>query len=546
MEKIKYLIGIVINLFLFIPFLGYVHLFDWDEINFAECAREMVRSGHYHTVTIDYIPFWEKPPVFIWMQALAMKTFGVNEFAARFPNVIAGVFTLISLVYHGKNAQNEKLGWWWAAFYLGSFLPNLYFHSGIIDPWFNLFIFNSLAFYIFGIKDKKTFAFVCAGLFAGLAVLTKGPVALILIGAPLFIFHLVNRFQGLPKIKHLLFAFTTAVFIGLLWFMMLYATGNKEVIQQFIEYQVRLFNTRDAGHGGPIYYHLLVLLLGCFPASFFAIGGLLRKNPKPQDLRRIMLISGLFTLVLFSIVQTKIIHYSSLCYFPITFFAADFITHYKNRQNGIYFKLSIFYQLILALAMGVFVYIQTFGGGIQKWIAIQDPFAAANLLAQERWSLLDFIPVLVWILGAVLAFVFFRRNQVKYAINTLLVSVALNMIVIKATILPHIEAYSQRAAISFYQKKSKENVYIIPLGFKSYAHFFYGEVKPHLNQNRFNEKWICGTDTDLKTFYVVRLPDKKFYLDTYPNLKLIYEKNGFVFLGQKKNLSLKPKIRTTP
>jgi len=99
MEKIKYLIGIVITLFLFIPFLGYVHLFDWDEINFAECAREMVRSGHYHTVTIDYIPFWEKPPVFIWMQALAMKTFGVNEFAARFPNVIAGVFTLISLVF---------------------------------------------------------------------------------------------------------------------------------------------------------------------------------------------------------------------------------------------------------------------------------------------------------------------------------------------------------------------------------------------------------------------------------------------------------------
>jgi 4-amino-4-deoxy-L-arabinose transferase-like glycosyltransferase len=133
-------------LLLFAPFLGYVHLFDWDEINFAECAREMVESGNYTTVTIDYEPFWEKPPLFIWMQALAMKAFGVNEFAARFPNVIAAFFTILSLIYHGTRHQNRTFGFWWAAFYVGSFLPNLYFHSGIIDPWFNLFILNSIAF----------------------------------------------------------------------------------------------------------------------------------------------------------------------------------------------------------------------------------------------------------------------------------------------------------------------------------------------------------------------------------------------------------------
>jgi 4-amino-4-deoxy-L-arabinose transferase-like glycosyltransferase len=30
---------------LFIPFLGNVHLFDWDEINFAESAREMIAQA---------------------------------------------------------------------------------------------------------------------------------------------------------------------------------------------------------------------------------------------------------------------------------------------------------------------------------------------------------------------------------------------------------------------------------------------------------------------------------------------------------------------
>ena len=78
----------LLALLLFVPFLGAVHLFDWDEINFAECAREMALGGSWLLPTIDFEPFWEKPPFFIWMQALSMKVFGVNEFAARFPNAL--------------------------------------------------------------------------------------------------------------------------------------------------------------------------------------------------------------------------------------------------------------------------------------------------------------------------------------------------------------------------------------------------------------------------------------------------------------------------
>ena len=65
---------------LFIPFLGNVHLFDWDEINFAESAREMIASGNYFSVQINFTRFTEKPPLFFWMQVLSMKVFGVNEF----------------------------------------------------------------------------------------------------------------------------------------------------------------------------------------------------------------------------------------------------------------------------------------------------------------------------------------------------------------------------------------------------------------------------------------------------------------------------------
>ena len=63
-------LGIIVFAALFLlPFLGSVHLFDCDEINYAESAREMIVTGDYLTVQIDFEPFPEKPPLFFWLQA---------------------------------------------------------------------------------------------------------------------------------------------------------------------------------------------------------------------------------------------------------------------------------------------------------------------------------------------------------------------------------------------------------------------------------------------------------------------------------------------
>ena len=128
MNSYRFSFILFVCLILFLPFLGTVHLFDWDEINFAECAREMISTSNYSTVTIDYLPFWEKPPLFIWMQVVSMKIFGIGEFAARFPNLLAAIATAFFLYLAGRKIKNETFAYWWLAFYLGSFLPNIYFH----------------------------------------------------------------------------------------------------------------------------------------------------------------------------------------------------------------------------------------------------------------------------------------------------------------------------------------------------------------------------------------------------------------------------------
>ena len=187
---LRYITIFLIGVVLFVPFLGQVHLFDWDEINFAECAREMIVSKDYLRMQINYRPFWEKPPLFIWLQVLSMKAFGVNEFAARFPNALAGITTLIALYYIGKRIVNERLAIWWVILYAATWLPHFYFKSGIIDPIFNLFIFLAFA-QVYFIKhgQNKYLHAILSGLFLGLAVMTKGPVAILVAGLAFVVYR---------------------------------------------------------------------------------------------------------------------------------------------------------------------------------------------------------------------------------------------------------------------------------------------------------------------------------------------------------------------
>lgn len=188
---------IVLPALLFIPFLGNVHLFDWDEINFAEISREMVLTGNYSEPQINFQTFTEKPPLFFWLQAAAMNIFGINEFSARLPNALLGILAICVLYAIGKKLKNKFFGFLWALVYAGTILPHLYFKSGIIDPWFNFFIFLSL----YGLitaevnkKENKNFLpwLISGGVFLGLAILTKGPAALLIAGLAL-------GFTGYPK-----------------------------------------------------------------------------------------------------------------------------------------------------------------------------------------------------------------------------------------------------------------------------------------------------------------------------------------------------------
>ncbi len=548
---IRYIIIILGGALLFIPFLGQVHLFDWDEINFAECAREMIASGDYLRTQINFQPFWEKPPLFIWLQAASMKMFGVGEFAARFPNALGGIVTLCALYHVGRKVIHEQFAEWWTLLYAATWLPHFYFKSGIIDPWFNLFIF--LAFYqgyLVKFSTRKMLHAWLSGAFLGLAVMTKGPVAILVAMLSMAVYIIINRGLWGYRLKDLGGIVAGTLSVGLAWLLLILVSYGWEYFQwffsEFIIYQIRLFRTEDAGHGGPFFYHFIILLVGCFPASVFLFQKSRRQITDVEsvrDFKRWMWILFWVVLILFSIVKTKIVHYSSLCYFPLTFLAAVQISRLaegRSRIRSWVRRILLTIGVLLGLAITL---LPLAGVNKQKLIPfIKDPFAVANLEANVSWSLGEMTIGVLYIAGIIITAIFMKRRFRK----AMLALCAIQILMIQIAVLhftPKIEAYSQRAAIEFFESLKGKDVYVHVLGYKSYAHYFYAEVKPASNSRYYNqdgsvnEQWLLNGDIDKPVYFSCKQTSAASYLTRNPQLQEIGRKNGFVFFRRTNELA---------
>lgn len=524
-------------LLLFVPFLGTTHLFDWDEINFAEASREMLATGNYAIPQIGFEPFWEKPPLFFWLQAVCMKLFGVNEFAARLPNAVCGVLTLVLLYRFGRKLVNEQFGWMWVLLYAGSLLPQLYFKSGIIDPWFNLFIFLAvcqLSAYSQAGAERPVKRIVLAGLFTGLAVMTKGPVALLIAGLCYGVFAIGSRFRHFMKPLHILLFLAVTALAGGLWFIALLAAGQQHIITEFIVYQIRLFQTEDAGHGGPFFYHFIILLIGCFPAAALSLLSMRfgkRTVETPRHFHRWMLILFWVTLLLFSIVRTKIVHYSSLCYFPLTYLAAVSFYHLYRRKWDLP-AWNKWLQFGTGLLLSLLIIGVTFIDQLKPYLLqpgrVKDEFARANLQADVAWSGWEKLPGLILLLG-VLVFVLRANHSIRRALVALFLTslVAINLTIVLIT--PKVEPYSQGAAVAFYQSKQAENAVVETLRFKSYAHLFYAQRRPQFTRSLADSIRQFNTHPQIPVYYVGKIQNRAENERDMPYLQTLYEKNGFVF-----------------
>jgi len=305
------------------------------------------------------------------------------------------------------------------------------------------------------------------------------------------------------------------------WFGLETLINGPEFLQEFFTYQVRLLSTPDAGHRGFPGYHFVVLLLGCFPASVFAIRAFFRlpedKHAYQRDFIRWMKYLFWVVLILFTLVNTKIVHYSSLCYFPLTFLATLVLYRIVNGSIDFSRNLKIGLWTIAGLYSLVLLLVPILGQQVDLLRPlIKDPFALGNLEAVVHWTGLEVLPgiFLLFLLGFSLKQS--RTNTLK-GFLTLFGGMGIFIMLTLYFFIARIEAYSQRAAVEFFEERIGEDCYVESYAYKTYVKLFYSRKPPVENPQSYEMEWLLKGPID-KDVYIITKIHKTHLLEPYEEL----------------------------
>lgn len=161
--------------------LGLYPVMDTAEARYAEIARKMVELDAFLVPMYTYAePFWGKPPLAFWASAISLDWFGINAFAARLPHWGFGVATM-ALVW--RLTRHDRL---WAALsvLVLAGANQGYEAMGAVktDPVLMFAVTLSLAGFWLGHVERRRGWYAACFVGAGLTLLAKGPVGLVLIG----------------------------------------------------------------------------------------------------------------------------------------------------------------------------------------------------------------------------------------------------------------------------------------------------------------------------------------------------------------------------
>ena len=184
---------------------------DADTVH-AEAVREMVESGDWVTLHINNgIRYLEKAPFMYWMSALSISLFGLSDWAMRFPVALFSLFLALLCYRFGARFRNEKAGFYAGIIYVSSLGPFAFTRILIPDVMLSFFMAASFYFYLQVAYDTDSERgrpgrpdLRCMGLFGSvaLAVLTKGLVGIIFVGAVIFVHMLVSgRWEVLKRLQ---------------------------------------------------------------------------------------------------------------------------------------------------------------------------------------------------------------------------------------------------------------------------------------------------------------------------------------------------------
>lgn len=241
------LLGVIVLVWawLYLVGLGDLSVHVWDESRYVSPARDMAQGADWliprlrvNTFTFDLDPTvrLQKPPLLYWLQATSMLAFGTTAFAGRLPTALA-TLGCAGIVFHlGRHTYDRRAGFAGAVLFLvfpGMLLGSHGGTAGVPDTL--MAFFGSLFVWLTWRGRSRPRLLVPAGIFAGLAVMTKGVAAGVFV---VVLVPVVLRWYRDYLTRWTALAVASTVIVALPWHLYAYLTHPEAFVHDYFEMAV--------------------------------------------------------------------------------------------------------------------------------------------------------------------------------------------------------------------------------------------------------------------------------------------------------------------
>jgi 4-amino-4-deoxy-L-arabinose transferase-like glycosyltransferase len=268
---ISLLILVLVSGALLYPCLSF-YLFEPDEGRYAEIPREMLARGEWLVPYLQGEPYLDKPPLMYWLVMVSYRIFGQHDWSARLIPALAIQGCVLISYLIGRRSLGERAAFWGA---LGLSLAPGFVSVGrllILDGLLAFSVTLSIFAAFEAIRGERFHWrwWLLAALACGLGVLTKGPIAIILLVPPIWAYRLLTCSScAIGRRWWTVFAVVVLLVVSP-WYVAMSLRIPGFVRYFFWEQNVvRFLSPFD--HQRPIWFYAPVLLAGLLPASLLVL-----------------------------------------------------------------------------------------------------------------------------------------------------------------------------------------------------------------------------------------------------------------------------------
>lgn len=348
----------------FLQYLGALPLIDPDEGRYAEIPREMLERWDLITPTLNYVHYFEKPPLLYWLNAAAMQLFGLNEFAARLPSALSGLATVLATYVVSRRLYDRRIALISALILATS--AGFVLQSRIIltDMLLTFCLTAALGSFIVAASQEKhresSIPWHLFYLFSALAVLAKGLIGIVFPAGIIFFYLLLGHEWRVLKRMRLLSGLLLFLAVTAPWFVAVSLRNPEFARFFFIHEHFERFTSTVHGRSQPVWFFIPVLAGTMLPWSFFIPGALGRawRNRRHEGLPGLfLLIWSVLIFLFFSKSGSKLVPYLLPIFPPLAIMiAARFCALQEERGREIKLAAILLGWLMLLLGCAAIGY----------------------------------------------------------------------------------------------------------------------------------------------------------------------------------------------